>query len=585
MDIEEDLEKWCQMYVLYLTGTVICPTSNQQASMKYASLLSSDALGELIEYDWCGHVLKHMHDGLVDAQTKKSLNVDLHLIMICMCEKFGNVPSRSVEVIPLCGEWRTSNAKKEWETIEAKTISCKPLGKEIEFPAFRPGTKIDLEGLNDNDIGRLKEWILGIRASCDAQLSFLNEFVRAKQVPTADTPDTSSPGVGGIGSNMADSAVKEGGTAVQDPITPSVAPSVGAKRRKEVCVRRSPTKTYKTGGVHTTSKGKEVPVPPVVVERIKKPSAAVVSPYTAERKRNGGDRAFEVRSSATVVLPLEDDLTEEIEIQLIALKEYFLGEKDADDKMVVDYGKPDFQLRRFQLTEFLKRAKVSSNLIDCYGYYLNRMEAESGVIKRWIFPVSVATTVHKNINSDCLEEGSYGEEATDIIHSPDWMSRFKDITDCEFWFLPILHGEHYRMIIVDIKQKRFQFFDSKSTADFESRWQETGARVVLYIKEYYAKFKSQVDFKKFKWETIKGITQRSGTESCGDYILRMMVSWMGKVETWMHKKWRDEKEIDQLREQITLDVFSTSWNTQFKAVMEAGLIHYTVGASQLPLPS
>ncbi|CAN1138584.1 hypothetical protein LINPERHAP2_LOCUS10778, partial [Linum perenne] len=80
--------------------------------------------------------------------------------------------------------------------------------------------------------------------------------------------------------------------------------------------------------------------------------------------------------------------------------------------MVVDYGKPDFQLRRFQLTEFLKRAKVSSNLIDCYGYYLNRMEAESGGIKRWIFPVSVATTVHKNINSDCLEEGSYGEEAT-----------------------------------------------------------------------------------------------------------------------------------------------------------------------------
>ncbi|CAN1167905.1 hypothetical protein LINPERHAP2_LOCUS27515 [Linum perenne] len=531
MDIEEDLEKWCQMYVLYLTGTVICPTSYQQASMKYASLLSSDALGELIEYNWCGHVLKHMHDGLVDAQTKKSLNVDLHLIMICMCEKFGNVPSRSVEVIPLCGEWRTSNSKKEWETIEAKTISCTPLGKEIEFPAFRPGTKVDLAGLNDDDIGRLKEWILGIRASCDAQLTSLNEFVRAKQVPTADTRHTNSPEVGGIGMNMADSAVKETGTVVQDPITPFVAQSVGAKRKKGVYVRRATSKTYKM----------------VASKRVRKPSAAVVSPYTAERKRNGGERAFEVRSSATVVLPLEDDLTEEIEIQLIALKEYFLKEKDADGKLVVDYGKPEFQLKRFQLTEFLKRARVSSNLIDCYG--------------------------------------SYGEEATDIIHSPDWMSRYKDIMDCEFWFLPILHGEHYRMIIVDIKQKRFQFFDSKSMTDFESRWQATGARVVLYIKEYYAKFKSQVDFKKFKWETIKGITQRSGTESCGDYILRMMVRWMGKVETWMHKKWRDDKEIDQLREQITLDVFSTSWNTQFKAVMEAGMIHYTVGASQLPLPS
>ncbi|CAN1120333.1 hypothetical protein LINPERHAP2_LOCUS147 [Linum perenne] len=366
MDTEEDLEKWCQMYVLYLTGTVICPTTYQQASMKYAGLLSSDSLGELIDYNWCGHVLKHMHDGLVEAQTKKSLNVDLHLIMICMCEKFGSVASRPTEIIPLCGEWGTSNSKKEWETIEAKTISCTPLGKEIEFPVFRPGTKVDLAGLNDDDISRLKEWILGIRASCDAQLSSLNEFVRAKQVPTTNS-----------------------------------------------------------------------------------------------------------------IL----------------------------------------------------------------------------ILQRW------ETIVHKNIKLACLEAGLYGEEATDIIHSPDWMSRYKDITDCEFWFFPILYGEHYRMIIVDIKQKRFQFFDSKSTADFESRWQATGARVVLYIKEYYAKFKSQVDFKKFKWETIKGITQRSGTESCGDYILRMMVRWMGKVEIWMHKKWRDDKEIDQVREQITLDVFRTSWNT------------------------
>ncbi|CAN1725316.1 hypothetical protein LINPERHAP1_LOCUS12, partial [Linum perenne] len=125
----------------------------------------------------------------------------------------------------------------------------------------------------------------------------------------------------------------------------------------------------------------------------------------------GGERAFEVHSSATVVLPLEDDLTEEIEIQLNALKEYLLKEKDADDKLVVDYGKLEFQLKRFQLTEFLKRARVCNNLIDCYGYYLNRMEAESGDIKRWIFPVSVETIVHMDIKLACLEAGSYGEEA------------------------------------------------------------------------------------------------------------------------------------------------------------------------------
>ncbi|CAN1725315.1 hypothetical protein LINPERHAP1_LOCUS11 [Linum perenne] len=109
-----------------------------------------------------------MHDGLVEAQTKKSLNVDLHLIMICMCKKFGSKASRPTQIIPLCGEWGTSYSKKEWKAIEAKTISCTPVGKEIEFPAFCPGTKVDLAGLNDDDIGRLKKWLLGIRVSCDA---------------------------------------------------------------------------------------------------------------------------------------------------------------------------------------------------------------------------------------------------------------------------------------------------------------------------------------------------------------------------------------------------------------------------------
>ncbi|CAN1841219.1 hypothetical protein LINPERHAP1_LOCUS36397, partial [Linum perenne] len=46
--------------------------------------------------------------------------------------------------------------------------------------------------------------------------------------------------------NMADFAVKETGTVAQDPITPSVAQSVGTKRRKGVYVRRATTKSYKS---------------------------------------------------------------------------------------------------------------------------------------------------------------------------------------------------------------------------------------------------------------------------------------------------------------------------------------------------
>ncbi|CAN1126672.1 hypothetical protein LINPERHAP2_LOCUS3563 [Linum perenne] len=432
-----------------------------------------------------------MRDGLVEAQTKKSLNVDLHLIM------------------------------KEWEAIEAKTISCTPLGKEIEFPAFRPGTKVDLAGLNDDDIDRLKELILGIRASCDAQLSSLNEFVRAKQVPTADTRHTSFPEVGGIDMNMSDSAVKETGTVVQDPVTPSVAQSIcfDADHRAQ---------NIKLACLEAGSYGEEA-------------TDIIHSPDWMSRYKDITECEF---LTPHQFRPAANTIT--ISLYFSSSSSFYL-DKSRQRESSFDDGDLNLPQQR-QGCEFIHTTKP---------YFLIRNFTTLSSLVLSLFPGLIIT---KRIESKL----GYGAMR---------------------WFFPILYGEHYRMIIVDIKQKRFQLFDSKSTADFESCWKVTGARVVLYIKEYYAKFKSQVDFKKFKWETIKGITQRSGTESCGDYILRMMVRWMGKVETWMHKKWRDDKEINQLREQITLDVFSTSWNTQFKAVMEAGMIHYTVGASQLQLPS
>ncbi|CAN1227694.1 hypothetical protein LINPERPRIM_LOCUS2859 [Linum perenne] len=188
------------------------------------------------------------------------------------------------------------------------------------------------------------------------------------------------------------------------------------------------------------------------------------------------------------------------------------------------------------------------------------------------------------INLPAMRNETYGSEILDMIHSLDWMSKFKDITACEFWFFPILHASHYSMFIVDIKRKCYQFFDSRSTDAFKSMWHTTGDRVVKYVTEYYDKCNSPIDFGKFKWEVIKGISQRKGSEFCGDYLLRMMIDWEGRVRTWMHTTWRCVEEIDRLREQLTLDIFSTLWNDQFRPILEAGLIHHTVSPSQIPLP-
>ncbi|CAN1227696.1 hypothetical protein LINPERPRIM_LOCUS2860, partial [Linum perenne] len=63
-------------------------------------------------------------------------------------------------------------------------------------------------------------------------------------------------------------------------------------------------------------------------KRVRKPAAALVSPYTAEGKKKVCMDKCEVRSLATVRIPTADNKTEEIEIELTALMEYFKDGKD-----------------------------------------------------------------------------------------------------------------------------------------------------------------------------------------------------------------------------------------------------------------
>ncbi|CAN1141074.1 hypothetical protein LINPERPRIM_LOCUS25247, partial [Linum perenne] len=58
-------------------------------------------------------------------------------------------------------------------------------------------------------------------------------------------------------------------------------------------------------------------------KRVRKPAAALVSPYKGEGKKKVCMDKCEVRSSATVCISIEDNRTEEIEIELTALMEYF----------------------------------------------------------------------------------------------------------------------------------------------------------------------------------------------------------------------------------------------------------------------
>ncbi|CAN1791870.1 hypothetical protein LINPERHAP1_LOCUS19484, partial [Linum perenne] len=76
--------------------------------MRYAGVIRRNTLPDLVQYNWCGHVLKHMHEGFVMARIRKYLNVDIHLIMVCILQKFGSNASSPEPTIPFCGMWDTT---------------------------------------------------------------------------------------------------------------------------------------------------------------------------------------------------------------------------------------------------------------------------------------------------------------------------------------------------------------------------------------------------------------------------------------------------------------------------------------------
>ncbi|CAN1144970.1 hypothetical protein LINPERPRIM_LOCUS40881, partial [Linum perenne] len=76
--------------------------------MRYAGVIRRNSLPDLVQYNWCGHVLKHMREGFVMARIRKYLNVDIHLIMVCILQKFGSNASSPEPTIPFCGMWDTT---------------------------------------------------------------------------------------------------------------------------------------------------------------------------------------------------------------------------------------------------------------------------------------------------------------------------------------------------------------------------------------------------------------------------------------------------------------------------------------------
>ncbi|CAN1126766.1 hypothetical protein LINPERHAP2_LOCUS3623 [Linum perenne] len=193
-------------------------------------------------------------------------------------------------------------------------------------------------------------------------------------------------------------------------------------------------------------------------------------------------------------------------------------------------------------------------------------------------------TVHTNVKKPCLKFGMYAKIVEEAIHSHSWIKEYGDLSSCDYWMFPILHADHYSMFIINIKDKRYQFFDSRSTAGFKEQWLITGARIIKHVTEYLIVHKKDMDYTGFEWEMLDGIRQRHWSTDCGDYVMRIFEKWEGKHNSWIGKKWKDAEEVKGFREVSFLDMFTNPMNKRLTAVLETGTVHYTVSPSQLPTP-
>ncbi|CAN1160667.1 hypothetical protein LINPERPRIM_LOCUS37725 [Linum perenne] len=279
----------------------------------------------------------------------------------------------------------------------------------------------------------------------------------------------------------------------------------------------------------------------------------------------------------------DNDMIENVDVEVEALKSYILHAKDEWKTTVIDFGTSDYRVQAAQMAEFLSLKSVCTQVVDCYGYALNWLAADHEDIKKWIFPLSLACTF--NIKKPLSEDGAYGRIAEREIHGHTWMRKYDDISSsCELWCFPILHADHYSMFILNMKDEKYHFFDSRRTTGFEHQLMTTRYRVMKYVMEYLFTRGKVRNFCNYKWETVKGIRQRHGSSFCGDYLMRMFEKWDGEVRSWMDKQWKNAAEIQSFREIVVIEMFANPMNKRSQAVLEIGMVHYTVNPSQLPTP-
>ncbi|CAN0904189.1 hypothetical protein LINGRAHAP2_LOCUS22950, partial [Linum grandiflorum] len=139
---------------------------------------------------------------------------------------------------------------------------------------------------------------------------------------------------------------------------------------------------------------------------------------------------------------------------------------------------------------------------------------------------------------------------------------------CWQLFFPICDGGHYSLVVVNRRDKRFEFLDSLYPMSFASKWRETAERVVKYAKAYYKLMNFGESLEGYGWCVVSGVKQGRGTNECGVFMLNWAEAWEGKVEDYMTSTWQEQDYCRNRRKDICLTLITWEMNTMYDKVIE-----------------
>ncbi|CAN1806133.1 hypothetical protein LINPERHAP1_LOCUS24566 [Linum perenne] len=160
MDKEEGCSKWSKYFVLYAIGSLLCPNTHPRTPLKYVGMLRFEDMKEFREFNWCKHVIDHFDNGMAIMESKTPqhyIQVDLHLLMIVICQKFGRKPKEIVDGVPLCSMWENVDARNEWKYL--KSLGGGVLfGKLALMPLLHPRSVVNLNDLDARNARLLESY-------------------------------------------------------------------------------------------------------------------------------------------------------------------------------------------------------------------------------------------------------------------------------------------------------------------------------------------------------------------------------------------------------------------------------------------